>query len=67
IVYLADGEYKKKLVKNSLNLSPYVIDDREDFMADQTRNKFMIEFLNTFYRFGAVKTVDDSEIRINME
>lgn len=69
ILLLADGEYKEQLLNSLQKLEPYVIDSREDFYMDDTRVKFFIEFLKTFYSFPKTKNnqVDDSDIRQHME
>lgn len=69
ILLLADGEYKDKYMHTTPKLEPYVIDSREDHYIDETRVKFFVEFLRTFYTFpkGGAGQVDDSEIRQQME
>lgn len=67
ILFLADAEYKAKYENNAQGLSPFVIDNREDKYMDETRLNFLIQFLQTFYRFPEHQDVDNSEIRLNME
>ncbi len=67
VLFLADAEYKAKYANNAQGLNPYVIDNQEDKYRDETRLNFLIEFLKTFYRFPNHESVDDSEIRLNME
>lgn len=67
VLFLAEGEYKAKYINSTPAINPYVIDDREDHYIDETRMNFLLEFMRTFYRFPKHASVDNSEIRLNME
>ncbi|MBP4143211.1 hypothetical protein J3S90_15505 [Flavobacterium sp. P4023] len=68
ILFLADAEYKKEYDYDGTKLNPYIIDNRIDKFKDETRLKFLVTFLNQYYRFENGKiNVDDNEERINLE
>jgi hypothetical protein len=69
VLLLADGEFKEEYLHTTPKYEPYVIDSREDFYIDETRVKFFVEFLKTFYTFpkGGTGSVEDSDIRQQME
>lgn len=67
-IFLADGEYLQKYENTIQKLNPYVIDERMDKYKDETRLKFLANFLSTFYSFPTTQqTTDDNEQRIHME
>jgi len=67
-LFLADGEYDRKLENNVLNLNPNMIDNRMDKYKDASRLSFLTDFLTTFYSFPKTQTsTDDSEQRLHME
>ena len=45
---MARGGYHKHLDKTDIDLSPFVIEDRQDFLMDITRKKFFIRYLNDY-------------------
>jgi hypothetical protein len=66
ILFLAEGEYKPTYENQRFN--PNVIDNREDKYKDETRIRFFVQFLQTFYTFPAgTEQTDDNEQRIHME
>ena len=68
ILFLADGEFKEKMVGSQLRLNPYSIDNREDYLKDETRQNFFIQFMRSFYSFPKKRPrVDDDEYRLTME
>ena len=68
VLFLADGEYVKKNENTVQNLSPFVIDNRMDRYKDETRLRFLTNFLSTFYSFPIIQpATDDNEQRIQME
>lgn len=68
ILFLADGEFKEKMIGSALRLNPYSIDNREDYHKDQTRQNFFIQFMRLFYAFPKSKPrVADDEYRLTME
>ena len=68
ILFLADGEYKKEYDNAATKFSPYVIDNRMDKIKDESRLRFLSEFLTTFYAFPTSQvSTDDNEQRMHME
>src|SRR6185312_2118989 len=68
VLFLADGEYKPEYKNSNLRLSPYVIDSREDRYKDETRLKFFIKFMQTFYGFpNGMEATTDDEFRLHEE
>lgn len=69
VLFLADGEYVAKYENTSPPSEPRVIDSRVDGYDDESRVKFLVQFLQSFYTFpkSAGGVVDDSEIRQQME
>lgn len=66
VLFLAEGEYKPTYANEKFN--PNVIDNREDRYKDETRVKFFVQFLQTFYSFPrGIDQTDDNEQRIHME
>lgn len=67
ILYIADGDYNDEFDTNP-KYSPYVIDNRIDLLKDDTRLKFLVRFLSTFYIFPlGTEEINDDEYRIYME
>lgn len=65
VLFLADGEYRKEY---SSQFNPFVIDDRVDKFKDETRLKFLSNFLSSFYSFpNSQNNTDDNEQRLHME
>ena len=48
ILLLARGGYNELLERSSIDLSPFVIDDRTDFLVDLTRKKFFVKYINDY-------------------
>lgn len=68
VLFLADGEYVKKYENTVQNFNPFVIDNRMDRYKDETRLRFLTNFLSTFYSFPIIQpATDDNEQRIQME
>jgi hypothetical protein len=66
ILFLAEGEHKPTYANQKFN--PNVIDNREDKYKDETRRKFFVQFLQTFYAFPTgTEHTDDNEQRMHME
>lgn len=66
VLFLADGEYKSTYANQKFN--PNVIDNREDRYKDETRLRFFVQFLQTFYSFPqGIEQTDDNEQRLHME
>jgi hypothetical protein len=67
-LFLSDAEYKKEYDNAMSKLNPYVIDNRIDRYKDESRLRFMSEFLSTFYAFpSSQSSTDDNEQRMHME
>jgi len=68
ITFLADGEFRKEYNTDTSTQNPYVIDYRIDHYKDETRLRFLTQFLSLFYSFPTEQLeVDDNEQRIHME
>lgn len=68
ITFLADGEFRKEHNTDTSTQNPYVIDYQIDHYKDETRLKFLTQFLSLFYSFPTEQLeVDDNEQRIHME
>lgn len=68
ITFLAEGEFKKEYDTPTSRQNPYVIDYRIDHDKDDTRLRFLTQFLSTFYSFPSGQlNIDDNEQRIHME
>jgi hypothetical protein len=68
VLFLADGEYISDYENNIQNLSPYCIDYRVDGYKDETRLKFLSEFMTKYYSFPSTQDkTDDSHYRMNLE
>lgn len=68
ILLLAEGEYKSELLKATMNLSPYVIDDFSDKDRDNTRINFWSQFLNENYSFpNGLQQINNDNYRIHLE
>lgn len=66
ILFLADAEYKSEY--DNTNYSSYVIDNRIDYYKDESRMRFLSEFLTNYYTFAVPQTfVDDDEYRLHLE
>jgi len=48
ILLVARGGYHKHLDKPEIDLTPFVIEDRRDFLIDLTRRKFFVKYINDF-------------------
>lgn len=69
VLFLANGEYRKEYDKADQFIgNPNVIDDRIGGYEDETRLKFLSEFLSLFYAFPKEQEqTDDNPQRMNME
>jgi len=68
VLFLAVGEYRKEYISPQLKISPFVIDYRMDKYKDETRLKFLSNFLSAFYSFpSSQSSTDDNEQRLHME
>lgn len=68
VLFLADGEYISDYENTNQNLSPYCIDYRIDGYKDETRLKFLSEFMTKYYSFPPNQDeTDDNQYRMNLE
>lgn len=68
ILFLANGEYHSEFDGPNRRVNPYTIDNRLDIYKDESRFRFFIEFMRTYYSFPAGATRnDDNEYRITIE
>lgn len=67
-LFVANGEFDEVIGDSNSGYNPHTIDHMLDEYRDETRLKFLIAFIKTFYSFpsGAV-AVEDDEYRINLE
>lgn len=62
ILLFARGGYNELLERSSVDLSPFVIDDRTDFWVDLTRKKFFVKYINDYvFRLTNQKSMSDEE------
>lgn len=68
LLFLADAEYNSDYASAQSKLNPHVIDNRMDWYKDESRIRFLAEFLGIFYAFPNSQTAtDDREQRLHME
>lgn len=68
VLFLADGEYRKEYDTPNSKYNPNLIDYRVDRYKDETRLKFLSDFLSLFYAFpSSQQSTDDKEQRLHME
>lgn len=68
ILLLASGEYDDISYPPGSGFNPHSIDNRSDHYNDESRFKFFIQFLKSFYSFPKeVEKVEDDEFRITLE
>jgi hypothetical protein len=69
VLLLASGDYNEVIDKNkNLGISPYTISGHNaDYYFDYTRQSFLCEFLNKYYRFLDNDVLEDDEYRMNIE
>lgn len=48
ILLMARGGYHKHLDREDIDLSPFVVEDRLDFLMDLTRRRFFVRFMNEY-------------------
>ena len=68
VLFLADGEYISDYDNTNQNISPYCIDYRIDGYKDETRLKFLSEFMTKYYSFPPnQEKTNDNHYRMNLE
>ena len=64
ILLMARGGYHKHLDREDIDLSPFVVEDRMDFLMDLTRRRFFVRFMNDYVeKLNAGKVESDEERR----
>lgn len=48
VLLMARGGYHKHLDRPDIDLTPFVLEDREDILMDQTRRKFFVSYMNRY-------------------
>ena len=48
VLLMARGGYHKHLDRPDLDLTPFVLEDKEDYMMDLTRKRFFVRYLNDY-------------------
>lgn len=70
ILLMARGGYHKHLDRRDLDLSPFVMEDRLDFLMDLTRRKFFVRYLNEYIeklRGNVILSTEDREFDVNIQ
>ena len=70
VLLMARGGYHKHLDRPDLDLTPFVLEDRVDFLMDLTRKKFFVIYLNNYVdRLNNKITLngDDLEYEMNIQ
>lgn len=68
ILFLANAEYYDVIANSADNgISPFVIEDPMDRYYDETRIKFLVSLLNTFYTFDRDLSYYDNEQILHIE
>ena len=62
ILLVVRGGYHNHLDKPGIDLSPFVIEDRKDFLIDLTRKKFFVKYINDYVsRLQNERSMSDDE------
>ena len=48
VLLMARGGYHKHLDRPDIDLTPFVLEDREDILMDQTRRRFFVNYMNEY-------------------
>lgn len=68
LLLLADAEYKPEYASPASQLNPHIIENKMDWYRDESRIRFLAEFLSTFYAFPNTQVqTDDNPQRMHME
>lgn len=68
MAYLADGEFEAYLNDPNVGFNPNTIDNSMDHYRDESRVKFLLGFIRTFYSFpNSTNEILDDEYRLNLE
>ena len=68
VLLLANGEFDDIFYPKGSGFNPYSMDHRLDGCNDESRFKFYIQFLKSFYSFPkGIKSIPDDEFRMTLE
>jgi hypothetical protein len=68
LLLLADAEYKPEYASPTSRLNPHIIENKMDWYRDESRIRFLAEFLETFYVFPNTQVqTDDNPQRMHMK
>ena len=67
VLLMARGGYHKHLDRPDIDLTPFVLEDREDFLMDLTRKRFFVRYLNNYVdRLNNRITLNSEELEYEM-
>lgn len=70
VLLMARGGYHKHLDRPDIDLTPFVLEDKEDFLMDLTRKKFFVRYMNDYVerlKNGNTMRDDDIEYEITTQ
>ena len=70
ILLMARGGYHKHQDREDIDLSPFVIEDKSDFLMDLTRRRFFVRFMNEYVeklKVGKVVSDDERRYEVNIQ
>jgi len=68
LLLLADAEFKPEYASPASQLNPHIIENKMDWYRDESRIRFLADFLSTFYAFPNTQVqTDDNPQRMHME
>ena len=70
VLLMARGGYHKHLDRKELDLSPFVMEDRLDFLMDFTRKRFFVRYLNEYIeklKGNNKLSTEDREYDVNIQ
>ena len=70
VLLMARGGYHKHLDRPDIDVTPFVLEDRADFLMDLTRKKFFIRYLNNYIerlKNGNTMSGDDMEYEVTTQ
>lgn len=70
VLLMARGGYHKHLDRPDNDLTPFVLEDRGDFLMDLTRKKFFVRYLNNYVdrlKSGNMVSGDDMEYEVTTQ
>lgn len=70
VLLMARGGYHKHLDRPDIDVTPFVLEDRLDFLMDLTRKKFFVRYLNGYVdrlKTGRLLNDDEQEFELNVQ